>query len=298
MDIAVAEQGQPSATQAAPAPAPAEVATPAPGSIARFFGNTWAITKKELSLYFSTPLAYVILGVFIFAMGYFFYSLIYVYQEASLRMQQFEQMQPGILDRLNFTDVIFVPLFRNAAILYVIMIPFLTMRLIAEEKRQSTFQLMMTAPVRPWELVFGKFISVQLVLSASLALTVTYPLLLNAIAASGGVEWQTAVTVYLGYFLMTAAYASLGLFVSSLTESPIVAALVTLFAVLLPLHVLSFAGASAEGVKKDIIDYVCSSTHLQGFMDGTIRLSDVAYFASVTILGLVLTRTAIERARW
>jgi ABC-2 type transport system permease protein len=297
MDIAVAEQGQaqPPATQAAPAPA--EVASPAPGSISRFFGNSWAITKKELSAYFSTPLAYVLLGVFIFLMGYFFYSLIYVYQEAMLRAQQFEQFQPGIMDRLNFTDIVFVPLFRNAAILYVFMIPFLTMRLIADEKRQNTFQLLMTTPVRPWEIVLGKFISSQFVMVVSLLLTVTYPLLLNGIAESGGVEWQTAASVYLGYFLLTMAYVSIGLFMSALTDSPVSAAFLTL-GVLLLLHILSFAGASTDGVKKDIIDYICASSHLQGFMEGSIRLSDVAYFVSVTILGLVLTRTAIERTRW
>jgi ABC-2 type transport system permease protein len=287
------------AEQAPPAPASAmTTAAPAQNGIARFFRNIWVLTKKELNIYFSTPLAYVILGVFVFMMGYFFYSLIYVYQEASLRAQQFEQFQPGILDRLNFTDIIFLPLFRNASILFVIMIPFLTMRLIADEKRQNTFSLLMTTPVRPWEIVLGKFISVQLVLTMALLLTATYPVLLNLIAASGGVEWQTAAAVYLGFFLLTSSYASLGLFVSSLTESPIIAALVTLFVVLLPLHVLSFAGASAEGMKKDLLDYLCSSSHLQGFMEGTVRLTDVAYFVSLTLLGLVLTRTAVERTRW
>lgn len=291
MDIAVTPQEQSTlATDSASA-------TPARGSAGRLFGNTWAITKKELSLYFSTPLAYVLLGVFIFLMGYFFFALIHMYEEASLRAQQFEQFQPGIMDRLNFTDIIFVPLFRNAGILYVFMVPFLTMRLIADEKRQNTFQLLMTSPIRPWEIVLGKFFSSQLVMVVSLLLTITYPVLLNMIAVSGGVEWQTAAAVYLGYFLFTMAFVSIGLFISSLTESPVSAAFVTL-GVLLVLHILSFAASSAEGIGKDIIDYICASTHLQGFMEGTIRLSDVAYFLSVTVLGLVLTRTAIERTRW
>ena len=223
MEMAVADQQHASSGTSS-----AEAVRPARSSVGRFLGNTWAITKKELTLYFSTPLAYVLLGVFIFLMGYFFYSLVFMYQEASLRAQQFEQFQPGVMDRLNFTDLIFVPLFRNAAILYVLMVPFLTMRLIADEKRQNTFQLLMTSPLRPWEIVLGKFISSQLVLTLSLVLTLAYPLLLNFIAASGGVEWQTGAAVYLGYFLFTMSFVAIGLFISAITESPVSAAFVTL----------------------------------------------------------------------
>jgi ABC-2 type transport system permease protein len=291
MDIAVTQEGQSQMAMETASAAPAK------GSVARLISNTWAITKKELSLYFSTPLAYVLLGVFILIMGFFFVALIHVYEDASLRAQQFEQFQPGILDRLNFTDVIFLPLFRNAGIVYVFMVPFLTMRLIADEKRQNTFQLLMTTPIRPWEIVFGKFVSSQIVLTVSLLLTVAFPVLLNTIAVSGGVEWQTAVAAYLGYFLFTMAFVAVGLFFSSITDSPVAAAFITL-GVLLVLHILSFLGGSFEGVAKEIVDYVCASTHLQGFLEGTIRLSDVTYFLSLTALGLVLTRTAIERTRW
>lgn len=291
------EQGQ-QAPPESTAVAPTTTTAPAQGSLSRFFRNIWVLTKKELNIYFSTPLAYVILGVFVFMMGYFFFTFIYRYQDFSLRAQQIEQFQPGNLEKLNFTDLIFAPLFGTASILYVFMIPFLTMRLIADEKKQNTYSLLMTSPIRPWEIVFGKFLSVQIVLTLSLVLTLTYPGLLNIIAASGGVEWQTAGSVYLGLFLMTGAYASLGLFVSALTESSIIAALVTFFMVLLPLHLLASAGSSTEGVKKELLEYVCSSTHLQGFLTGSIRLTDVTYFVSVTILGLVLTRTAIERTRW
>ena len=303
MDIAVGQEtphgqeeqrGHEPSSQAAPA----DLVQPAPGSISRFFGNTWAITKKELMLYFSTPLAYVLLSVFMFIMGYFFFALTTLYQSAMLRAQQMEQFQPGLADRLNFTDVIFVGVFRNAGIIYLIIIPFLTMRLLADEKRQNTFQLLMTTPLRPWEIVLGKFFSSQLVLTLSLVLTLAYPLLLNSVAVSGGVEWETAGAVYLGYFLFTMTYVAIGLFISSLTENPVVAALVTAL-VLLVLFILSFASSAVEsGTAKDVLDFLCVTTHLQAFGEGIIKLADVTYFVSVTLLALVLTRTSVERTRW
>lgn len=284
-------------TQQVPATGEAPRAVAQPGSVARFFGNTWAITKKELSVYFTTPIAYVLLSIFLLILSYFFVVFVGQYLEYSMRAQQFAQFQPGVLDQLNFTDMIFSPLLGNAGVVLIFVVPFLTMRLIAEEKRQQTFQLLMTTPVRSWEIVLGKFFSSQLVMLFAVVLTFVYPILLNAVAGEGGVEWETAAVGYLGLFLLASAFLAIGLFFSALTESQVVAAAVT-FGVLLLMWVLSWASASAEGVSKDLLEYVCALTHLRTFLKGTLNLSDVAYFLSVIVLGLFLTRTAIEKSRW
>lgn len=292
MSIALDQPAEQAAT-----PAPAAVARPAPSALGRFFGNTWAITKKELHIYFTTPIAYVLLAVFLLILSYFFKVFFDQYVEYSNRAAMLAQLQPGVADQLNFTDMIFAPMLGNAGVVLIFVVPFLTMRLIAEEKRQQTFQLLMTSPVRSWEIVLGKYLSSVLVMALAVGLTAAYPLLLNRVAVSGGVEWQTAAVAYLGLFLLAASFVAIGLFVSALTESQVVAAAVT-FGLLLLMWVLSWASGSAEGASKDLLEYVCALTHLRGFLKGTVNLADVTYFLSVIGLGLFLTRNAIERSRW
>lgn len=276
------------------AAAPAPLAAPAPSSIARFFGNTWAITKKELNIYFTTPIAYVLFAMFLVILSYFFVVFVDQYKAYTAQLGSF---QPDLLKQFNFTDMIFSPMISNAGVVLIFIVPFLTMRLIAEEKRQHTFQLLMTAPVRSWEIVLGKFFSSTLVIGTAIGITTAYPLLLNSVAIEGGVEWQTAGVAYLGLFLMAASFIAIGLFVSSLTDSQVVAAAVT-FGVLLLMWVLSWASQSAEGTSKTLLEYVCALTHLRSFLKGILNLADVSYFLSVIGLGLWLTRTAIERERW
>lgn len=297
MSTAVVEASQTPDTQAAAQPASREVSYPQPGTIARFFRNTWAIAKKELNIYFATPLAYVFFSVFVFILSYFFVVFVQQYLEYSMRAQQFAQFQPGALEHLNFTDLIFAPLLSNAAVVFVFIIPFLSMRLLAEERKQQTFALLMTSPVGSWEIVLGKFLSATFVVGFLIALTFTYPLLLNAVADGGGVELQTAATGYLGLFLLAASFMSIGLFVSSLTDSQIAAGFTTM-GVLLLLWVLSWASGSAEGLSRELLEYVSFIPHMRNFLRGTINLADVTYFLSVIVLGLFLTRTSIERSRW
>lgn len=273
---------------------PAALAAPAPSSLGRFFGNTWAITKKELNIYFTTPIAYVLFAIFLVILSYFFVVFLDQYR---LVTAQSGSIPPEYLKQFNFTDMIFSPILSNAGVVLIFIVPFLTMRLIAEEKRQHTFQLLMTAPVRSWEIVLGKFLSSGVVMGTAIAMTVAYPLLLNSVAIEGGVDWRTAAVGYLGLFLLSMSFIAIGLFISSLTESQVVAAAVT-FGILLLMWVLSWASQSAEGFNKTLLEYVCALTHLRSFLKGLLNLADVGYFLSVIVLGLWLTRTAIERDRW
>lgn len=276
---------------------PEEMTAPARGSIARFFGNIWAIARKELNVYFTTPIAYVLFAMFVLILGYFFVVFVGQYLEYSMRAQQFAQFQPGVLDQLNFTDLIISPLIGNAGVVLIFIVPFLTMRLIAEEKKQHTFELLMTTPVRSWEIVLGKFLSAQLMMLVAIGLTLLFPLILDSVAQNGGVEWETTLLGYLGLFLLASSFIAIGLFLSSLTDSQMVAALAT-WGVLLLMWVLAWASGSTEGLARELIEYACALTHLRTFVRGTLNLTDVSYFLSVIVLGLFLTRTAIEKSRW
>lgn len=263
------------------------------------FQASWAIAKKELNIYFTTPLAYVMLAFFIFVMGYFFVVNVQRYLEFTRNAQQMAQYNPQALDQLNFTDVIFSPLMFNAALIMVFVLPFLTMRLVAEEKRQNTIQLLMTAPVGSTSIVLGKFIAAGLVVLLATVLTMAYPLLLNAVAEGGGVEWQTAATSYTGLFLCGLSFVAIGLFVSSVTDSQIVAGVVTLV-VLLLMWLIGWAATAgnAEGFARDLAEWGSIPNHLTSFMRGLINVADVSFFLTIVVLGLFLTRTSIERTRW
>lgn len=274
--------------------APAAERAPYAGNFAR---NTWAIARKELGVYFTTPIAYVLFAILLLILGFVFVVSVLNYIAYSGQAQAIAQYNPQALDQLNFTDLIFTPLMNICGTIFLFILPFLTMRLIAEEKRQSTFQLLMTSPLRTEEIVLGKFLSSLLLVFFALALTLVYPLMLNLVADGSGIEWQTAAVSYLGLFLLASALMSMGLFISSLTESQVVAALIS-FGLGLVMWLLGWASSVADGFAKDAIEYVALLPHLRSFLKGALNLADVSYFLSLTFLGLFLTRSAIERSRW
>jgi ABC-type transport system involved in multi-copper enzyme maturation permease subunit len=331
--------------------------------------NVWAIAKKELNVYFATPLAYVMFAGFIVIASIFFQALVGQYEDVSMFYMRFNQ--PEIMQRLNFTDMVMRYLFGNLAVILIFIVPFLTMRLIAEEKKQKTMDLLLTCPVRPSEILFGKYFAALGLIIFALALTVMYPVLLTLAAGGGeeiglsafykpfaafvwwahvpwylgfaailglgarsalaapaglawrrwlgtgaafagwlllgaivwlcasktGVEWQTMGTAYLGLFLLGAAYMTLGLFFSSLTESQVIAALLT-FVTLLLLWVVGWLSGRVEGDMREVLTYLSAPQHLDSFTKGVLEVKDIVYYLSFIVLGLFLTQGAIERHRW
>ena len=168
-------------------------------------------------------------------------------------------------------------------------------------KRARTFELLMTSPVRPIEIVVGKYLAALVVMAVSIGIVAVFPVLLSFFAKGmkGGsaVEWQTVGTVLLGLFLLGAMSMAIGLFVSALTESVIVAALVSLI-VLLALWVVTIFTLGAEGPMKELASGLSASDHLMPFLQGRIELKDVVYYLSFVALGLWLTDRAIEGHRW
>jgi len=175
------------------------------------------------------------------------------------------------------------------------------MRLLADEKRGRTFELLMTSPVRPIAIVAGKYLAALAVMAVSIGIVALFPALLSLFAkgAQGGsaVEWQTVGTGLFGLFLLGAMCMAVGLFVSALTESVIVAALVSLI-VLLALWVVTLFTVGIEGPLRDLASGMSASEHLMPFLQGRIELKDVVYYLSFVALGLWLTDRAVEGHRW
>ena len=257
-----------------------------------------AIARKELSIAFTTPVAWVTFMVVAFFAAQFFNGALDGYRFLSLRAAQ---LQPGALEELNLTEVVVGRLFGSMGVFIVVAAPFLSMRLLAEEKRARTFELLMTAPVRPLEIVVGKYLAALALIALCVAIVALFALVLalHARGAEGGaaVEWQTVGTGLLGLLLLGAMAMAVGLFVSSLTESVIVAALVTLV-VLLASWVVTLFAVGVEGPLKEVVLALSSSEHLAGFVAGRIELRSVLYYLSFVVLGLYLTERAVEAHRW
>jgi ABC-2 type transport system permease protein len=258
--------------------------------------NTIAIARKELNIYFATPIAYVMFTLFVVIGSYFFLRLLGSYEQASLMYMRFNS--PEMMNRLNFQDAIFRNLFGNLGVILIFVVPFLTMRLVAEEKRQKTMELLYSTPITPGEIVWGKYLAAIAILVCTLGLTLLYPVLVQLVAKDqNGVEWRAIFLGYAGLFLLGAAYMALGLFISSLTESQVVAALIT-FVVLLMTWIIGWTAQETEGPMREVVTYLSSVSHLDSFSRGTLDLKDVVYFLSICALGLFATHRAIEAHRW
>lgn len=257
------------------------------------------IARKELSLYFTTPVAWVVFTVVAFFSAEFFTGALEGFRFLAARA--LELHSTGLLDRMNLTDMVVARLFGSMGLFLLVATPFLSMRLLAEEKRASTFELLMTSPVRPSEIVLGKYLASLVVLLAALAVVALFPALLTAVARGTGggsaVEWPTVGAGLLGLFLLGAAGLAVGLFFSAVTDTPVVAALLSLL-VLLGLWMAPLFTVGAGAAVRDLAAAVSSAEHLSGFLGGRIALADLLYYLSLTAMGLFLAERAVEAHRW
>jgi len=259
-----------------------------------------AIARKELSIYFTTPVAWVVLVVVAFFSAQVFAGALEGFRLLATRAGEI----PGgaaVVDRMNLTDVVVARILGSVGLLLVVTTPFLSMRLVAEERRAGTFELLMTAPVRPAEIVLGKYLASLAVLGTALSIVAFYPAFLAVVGrgARGGaaIEWATVGAGLLGLFLLGAAALAVGLAFSALSETPVVAALLSLL-VLLGLWLATMFTVGAGGAARNLAAGLSASEHLAPFLQGRIALSDVLYYLSLCVLGLFVAERAVEGRRW
>jgi ABC-2 type transport system permease protein len=249
-----------------------------------------AIFKKELRLYFSSPIAYAVLTIFSLIAGWFFYNVFMYYSFVSMQ----SAMNPMMARDLSITEGVIRPLFSNISVIMLLMMPILTMRLFAEEKRSGTIELLLTYPVRDGEVLLGKYLAALAVFVAMLVLTLAYPLL---IAWATPVDWGPLASGYLGLLLQGAAFIAVGILISSLTENQIVAAVAT-FGTLLIFWVIAWASDSAGGTLGRVLSHISLTEHFDSFAKGVLDTKDLIYYLDLTILALFLTLRSLESKRW
>lgn len=251
--------------------------------------GTLTIAAKELRSYLVSPVAWVVATVFLGVTGLLFYNMLSWYSLQSYQMMQIQ----GIGGEINVNRLVFEPVFHNVAVTLLLLVPMVTMRLLAEERRSGTLQLLFTSPVRLGEVVLGKYLAAVTLLAGILLLTLYMPLL---VWSFGTLEWGPIGSAYLGLVLLIAAFVACGLFASSVTENQIVAAVLT-FGLLLGFWLLGWAG-QVGGSTGAVLEQLSVISHLDGFLRGVVETRDVVYYLSVCAFGLFLTHRVLESSRW
>jgi len=250
-----------------------------------------AVIAKELRSYFVSPVVYVVGGVFLLIVGLLAYLYIVF---AGAQAIQLMQMQGG-LAQINLNDLVFRNLFASVRFVLLIVLPILTMRLFAEEKKLRTFEFLLTSPIGLNEIVAGKFMSVFLVFLGMVGLTGLIPLVLSLFS---DFDWYPIFTGYLGMVLLGALFLSVGVLASALTENQIVAAFVS-FGLLLLLWLLAGLGSLlGDSTAGQVVNYLSFMEHYDHLVRGLVDTKDLVYFFSALVLMLFLTHRVIDSTRW
>ncbi len=240
--------------------------------------NVWIIANKEFRSYFVSPVAYALAAMIYLILGGIFFINIYFGLQTG-------QISPD--GRMVIGPLVTILVFAT---------PGVTMRLLADELRMGTMELLLTAPVRDWELVLGKWLGAFEFLILILAVTWVYPLILHRMT-SPGIDQGILVAAYLGLILMVGAMLGIGVLVSALFRSSVAAFFVTL-AILLGLWILGGLSGGA-GVGGQIAGYLSFVDHFyNNFYRGILNLGDAAYYLSLTILAIFIGSQIVEARRW
>ena len=251
--------------------------------------NVLAIAQKELKAYFASPIAYIVIGFFVLLFGFFFYTLLLLFNQQSMRMAGFDG---GPAQNVN--ESMIRPLFLNASVILLFVLPMITMRTYSEEKRSGTMELLLTAPLTDFQIIMGKFVGAMALFAAMLAVTFVH---MATLFYFGDPEWVPIATAYLGMLLMGGCFISVGLLISSLTKNQIVAGMIT-FAVFLLLWVINWVGSFTGPTTQQVLDYLSITNHLDDFTRGIVDSKHLVYYLSFIAFGLFLTARSVDSERW
>lgn len=251
------------------------------------------IAGRELKSYFGAPTVYVVVAMFLVMTGYFFYNLLATFSVVSMQAQT-DPMLARQYQLLNINETVIRPLFGTVSVILLLMIPLLTMRLFAEEKKSGTIELLLTFPVDDVDVVLGKYLACLTVALAMIALTFVYP---AVVLVLGQPELAPIATGHLGLVLLATAAVSLGIFTSSLTENQIVAASMA-FGMLFLFWLISYSVPLAPPLLGQLLAYLSINDHVASMSKGVIDTEDVVYYLGFTAMFLFLTLRSLEAKRW
>lgn len=255
--------------------------------------NFLALVERELRSYFVSPLAYVILGFFLLATGVFYYIIVSWFDQMSMTAAM-QAQQYGQAAKMNVNEQAIRPLLGNIATIAMLLLPSLTMRLFAEEKRQGTIEFLLTAPITNWQLVLAKFSSALFFYFTMLAASAV---LVGLLFVYGNPELNPTLIGYLGLALLGGCFIALGLFFSALTENQIIA-FVSTFASNLVIYFAAWFGSSGDSLVGKFFSVLSPFEHFDDFAKGVLDSKHLVFYACFIFGLLFLTYVVLESSRW
>ena len=260
------------------------------------FRNIAALVGKEWRHYFGSPIAWVALFVWTILFGFFYNFAFSFYLQYSMQTAQQAMEMGGGGTKMSLAEMLIRPVLQNMAVVGLFILPMLTMRLLAEEKRQGTIELLATSPLTDWEIVLGKFLG-ALGLYALMIVAGLLNVGLLWFYAPTPPEWKVVACAALALFLVGASFISLGLFLSSLTKNQIIAGSLG-FGLALIFWILSwFEQPTADAFTK-LVAYLGITNHMEDMAKGVIDTKDLVFYLSFIGFGLFLTQQSLESQRW
>lgn len=237
-------------------------------------GTTSAIARRELSAFFNSPIAYIVLSGYLLVAGWLYFGTLFLGGQASLR--SFFSLTP---------------------LLFVFFIPAMTMRLLAEEKKSGTLELLLTWPVEDWQVVLGKFLGALGTVAVGLACTLPYALTVSSLAAEpGSFDWGPVVGGYAGLLLMASAFLAIGLWASALSKNQIIGFIVGLLLCFAFYFVDKVAVLFPAGLA-ELLQFLSVDYHFENVARGVLDSRDIVFYLSLTLAGLVLSSRSLASAR-
>lgn len=251
--------------------------------------NVWVICRKELNSYFVSPIAYGLMAFFALLAGFFFYSATAFFVQRSMESQMAGRGFP-----MSVNEWVIRPVLQNVSVIGLFLIPMITMRLFAEEKRSGTYELLATSPIHDYEIIVGKWLAALIMYACILGVSM---LDIFILFAYGQPDIKPLLVGYLGLLLQGGCLLAVGTFISNTTRSQIVAGVAT-FAICLLLWVLDWVSSLETSAWAKVVSYMSVLTHFEAFSKGVIDTKDVIYYVTMIFLGLFLTARSMESLRW
>jgi ABC-2 type transport system permease protein len=249
----------------------------------------WTLWKKESQTYFSSPLAYVLIGLFSLISGIMFFNLLVTYSDGIQAIPQ------NMTQQISFVDEVVLRLFANINFLFLVFIPLITMRLFSEEKRLETLEVYWLSPVKDWQVILAKGLAALTLIVAMLIMTGIFPLIIWGIGIH---DMRILFSAYLSVLLNACAYISLGLFCSSISGNQIIAALLSILGIMF-LWMITWGGnLNSNFLISEIFIYIGISSHFERVLRGVIGTQDIIYYASFIFIFVFLTVKSLDRRNW
>ena len=248
--------------------------------------SAWIIAKRDLGSFFNSPIFYVVTTVFLIIYSFMFFNILNFFSFQSFQARQLQAMGMN----LNLNEMVIEPSLQNMSVILLMIIPIITMRSFADEKKMKTFRLLLSSPVHLREIILGKFLACMIVVAVMISIS-SYSV--GFLFLLGDPEPGPIVTGYLGILLMAGCFVSAGIFASS----QIVAAVLT-FGFSLFMWIIGWSAQAAGSTTGQVLQYLSIVDHLERFLKGLVNTSDLVYYLSFILFNLFLCHRVLDSNRW